>query len=98
MCVILQKLSGFITGRLKLFHNVLNEPSASQMMLAMKLLSPGTVPQITAYLLALSVGELWPEPLRVAAGDHTGWELGQWGGGSGCSYRSLNLRHISRHM
>lgn len=83
--MILQGLPGFITGRLKLFHNVLNEPSASQMMLAIKLLSPGTVLWSTAYFLIPSIAVLWPELLWVAGRYCTGQELGQWRGGSGCS-------------
>lgn len=56
MCVILQGLPGFIAGRLKLFHNVLNEHSASWMMFSIKLLSPGTVLQS---LLPTSLLCLW---------------------------------------
>lgn len=96
--MILQGLPGFITGRLNLFLNVLNEPSASWLVLATKLPPPGTVLQSTAYLLALSARKLSPEPLQVAGRDHTSQELGQQRGGSGCSYRSLKLWNISRHM
>lgn len=79
--MILQGLPGFITGRLNLFRNVLNEPSASWLMLATKLPSPGTVLQSTAYFLALSIfrwlAEITParswgnrEEVQAVATDH----------------------------
>lgn len=89
--MILQELTGFIAGRLKFFCNVLNEPSASWMMLSRKVLSLGTVLKSAACLLALHVGKTWPDPPQMPAGDHTGWKLEQWKGGSGCIFRSLNL-------
>lgn len=85
--MILQELTGFIAGRLKLFCNLLNKLFASWMMLSIKLLSLGTILKSVACLLALHVGKTWPDPPQMPGGDHTGWELEQRKEGSGCIFR-----------
>lgn len=90
MCAIAQALSGFITERFKFFLDVLNEPSAFEMVLVMKLLDPGAVLQSPSHLVILSVGKPWCELAEITTG--------QQRGSSVCSYGSLSLFNKSEPM
>lgn len=81
--MITQAFSRFTTERFNLFLDLLNEPSASEMVLVMKLLAPGAVLQSPSHLVTLSVGKPWCELARIT--------VGQQRGSSGCSYGSLCL-------
>lgn len=83
MCVIAQALSRFTTERFNLFLDLLNEHSASEMVLVLKLLAPEAVLQSPSHLVILSVGKPWCELAKIT--------MGQQRGSSGCSYGSLCL-------